>query len=523
MTLQEENNSSSSSKVQEVDKVVDDDPPKQAATTTTTTSASFFNVQEEANRLYRGRGLAPMVRAGTIPLRIAALEYGANFVYTEELVDRSLSETMRVEHTSTAQNCDKDNGTTTTTMIDYVKDISTLAPKVQRKLAREGRPCLLLRIDPTIEAGKLICQLGTGEPHLAVQAAKHIYKDVAGIDINMGCPKKFSVSGGMGSALLHDAPRACAILQALRREIPRPISCKIRLLSAKDPAPTIALIRRLIQEGGANAIAIHARTVGQESTLPAHWNILIQVLQTLRQDYPDFPFLMNGDFYEATEIQSMMETTGATGVLLGRPAMYNLNLFHHHHDADATTSTLTTLTTRQRQRQRQDSKLKQAQRYLELSARYSQHYKNAKYVLCEMMNARRTPAERIPHLDFTMDPTGNITIGKTCSCQSFEQIFELWGVQYRGIGKLTEQEATEAEPTKASIATTPTVLEPGEHRYEDSYFLQHEPAEKVTTKRPVEDEQDEQHPKRPKTTEDMLTQSAATTVPNNVEETTKEA
>jgi hypothetical protein len=26
--------------------------------------------------------------------------------------------------------------------------------------------------------------------------------DVAGIDINMGCPKKFSVHGGMGAALL---------------------------------------------------------------------------------------------------------------------------------------------------------------------------------------------------------------------------------------------------------------------------------------------------------------------------------
>lgn len=27
-------------------------------------------------------------------------------------------------------------------------------------------------------------------------------KDVAAIDINMGCPKSFSVSGGMGAALL---------------------------------------------------------------------------------------------------------------------------------------------------------------------------------------------------------------------------------------------------------------------------------------------------------------------------------
>ena len=38
-------------------------------------------------------------------------------------------------------------------------------------------------------------------------------RDVDGIDVNMGCPKHFSVSGGMGSALLkkpevvHDVSR----------------------------------------------------------------------------------------------------------------------------------------------------------------------------------------------------------------------------------------------------------------------------------------------------------------------------
>lgn len=34
--------------------------------------------------------LAPMVRVGTLPMRLLSLDYGADIVYSEELVDRKL-------------------------------------------------------------------------------------------------------------------------------------------------------------------------------------------------------------------------------------------------------------------------------------------------------------------------------------------------------------------------------------------------------------------------------------------------
>lgn len=34
--------------------------------------------------------LAPMVRINTLPMRLLALDYGANIVYTEELIDYRL-------------------------------------------------------------------------------------------------------------------------------------------------------------------------------------------------------------------------------------------------------------------------------------------------------------------------------------------------------------------------------------------------------------------------------------------------
>ena len=50
-------------------------------------SSSSSSIEEIANEIYCGVGLGPMVRASTTPLRTLALKYGADFVYTEELIE----------------------------------------------------------------------------------------------------------------------------------------------------------------------------------------------------------------------------------------------------------------------------------------------------------------------------------------------------------------------------------------------------------------------------------------------------
>ena len=42
--------------------------------------------------------LAPMVRAGTLPLRLLALEYGADLAWSEEIVARKMAGCQRIEH-----------------------------------------------------------------------------------------------------------------------------------------------------------------------------------------------------------------------------------------------------------------------------------------------------------------------------------------------------------------------------------------------------------------------------------------
>lgn len=42
--------------------------------------------------------LAPMVRVGTLPMRLLAIDYGADIVYTEELIDWKFLKTVRREN-----------------------------------------------------------------------------------------------------------------------------------------------------------------------------------------------------------------------------------------------------------------------------------------------------------------------------------------------------------------------------------------------------------------------------------------
>jgi tRNA-dihydrouridine synthase 2 len=164
--------------------------------------------------------LAPMVRVGELPTRLLALKYGADLVWGPETIDRAIIGTQRLIN-------DKSG------CIEYSKP---------------GR--VIYRIHPS-EQGRLVYQLGSADPKLAVEAAKTVAGDVAGVDLNCGCPKHFSIQGGMGAALLKDIPRLEGILRALVDEVGKVydigISCKIRLLDSDEA--THDMVRRLCRTG----------------------------------------------------------------------------------------------------------------------------------------------------------------------------------------------------------------------------------------------------------------------------------
>lgn len=76
----------------------------------------------------------------------------------------------------------------------------------------------------------------------------------------MGCPKEFSIKGGMGAALLSKPDKVKAILTTLVNSAKIPVTCKIRVLSTIEKTLELAL---LIQSCGVSALAIHGRNINE--------------------------------------------------------------------------------------------------------------------------------------------------------------------------------------------------------------------------------------------------------------------
>ncbi|OCL09327.1 FMN-linked oxidoreductase [Glonium stellatum] len=261
---------------------------------------------------YRGKVvLAPMVRSGELPSRLLALKYGADLVWGPETIDRALIGTTRRlnPHTST---------------IEFSRLPSS---KIQNpSLDPSGRESVIYRIHPELEQKRLIFQIGTANPTLAVTAAKIVAADVAGIDVNAGCPKSFSTAGGMGAALLKTPDLLCSILTALVEEVGKRfeigISVKIRLLEI--PEDTEALVRRLVATG-ITGLTIHCRTTPMRPRERAIREQLKMIGEVCRE--AGVACVMNGDVTSRTEALQLIQEYNVDAAMIATAAEKNPSVF----------------------------------------------------------------------------------------------------------------------------------------------------------------------------------------------------
>ncbi|KHJ74752.1 dihydrouridine synthase, partial [Oesophagostomum dentatum] len=188
--------------------------------------------------------------------RVLALEYGADLVYTEEIVDQKLLSSKRIVNSAL-------------NTIDYcmVDDI-------------------VLRISKAREQDRCVLQIGTNSGESAAKVAKMVGTDVAAIDVNMGCPKPFSIHRGMGAALLTQVEKVKEILTSLKSVAQVPVSCKIRVLD--DQAETLNLVRE-IEKCGVAALGVHGRRRDERDPHPCRMDEIREVARTV-----SIPVIANG-------------------------------------------------------------------------------------------------------------------------------------------------------------------------------------------------------------------------------------
>ncbi|RYP54921.1 hypothetical protein DL768_000485 [Monosporascus sp. mg162] len=259
---------------------------------------------------YRGKVvLAPMVRSGELPSRLLALHYGADLVWGPETVDRSMIGTTRRYYPDTK-------------IIEWTRKPSQGAKQPPADI----KDSIIYRMHSEKEAGKLIFQIGTSNPDLAVEAAKLVAADVAGIDVNAGCPKPFSTHDGMGAALLRTPDKLCAILEALVKNIVPEfeigISVKIRLLETAQE--TEALVRRLVATG-ITGLTVHCRTTPMRPRERAIRGQLRMIADVCRE--AGVACIMNGDVENRDQAMQLIQEFGVDGAMIATAAEKNSSCF----------------------------------------------------------------------------------------------------------------------------------------------------------------------------------------------------
>lgn len=180
------------------------------------------------------------------------------------------------------------------------------------------------RASPELDSGgktasgvPVTLQLLGGDPQaMAENAAKAVSLGAPAVDINFGCPSKFTTRKNGGSVLLREPERVHAITAAVRRAVPgdRPVSAKLRLGYEDN---TLALDNALaVQDAGATFVTVHARTKVDGYRPPARWEELAALREALR-----IPLIANGDINGVDEYRRCRKASGCEDVMVGRGAL----------------------------------------------------------------------------------------------------------------------------------------------------------------------------------------------------------
>ena len=164
----------------------------------------------------------------------------------------------------------------------------------------------------------LAIQIFGSEPRAMAEAARMV--EAAGadlVDINFGCPVRKVTKTGAGATLLDEPGRACAIVEAVANAVDVPVTVKMRR-GLRDGSRTCLEVGPQLVEAGAATLTLHPRSAQQMYTGTADHSLTAELVSLV-----DVPVIASGDITSRAKAQSVLATTGAAAVMVGRGAQGN--------------------------------------------------------------------------------------------------------------------------------------------------------------------------------------------------------
>ncbi len=158
-----------------------------------------------------------------------------------------------------------------------------------------------------------------------IKKAVEFLNEIEGIDIidlNCGCPAPKVANNNQGSSLLKDLDRLKKLLETIKKHSNKKYtSAKVRIgYDQKTPVD----IAKAVEDAGADFIVVHGRTKkdGYKKDRIDYDSI------ALMKKSVKIPVIANGEIDSLSSALSVLEITGADGLMIGRGAIGNPWIFH---------------------------------------------------------------------------------------------------------------------------------------------------------------------------------------------------
>jgi tRNA-dihydrouridine synthase B len=181
---------------------------------------------------------------------------------------------------------------------------------------RNERTLGYLRVGP--DEHPLAIQIFGSQPGAMAEAARML--EAAGadiVDMNFGCPVKKVTKTGAGASLLDDPDHACRLVEAVASATSLPVSVKMRR-GVENGSRTCLAVGPLLVAAGASSLTLHPRSAKQMYTGSADHGLTAELVSLV-----EVPVIASGDITTRARAQSVLATSGAAAVMVGRAAQGN--------------------------------------------------------------------------------------------------------------------------------------------------------------------------------------------------------
>ena len=192
-----------------------------------------------------------------------------------------------------------------------------------------GQKAIGGRLIRTEDEQPIVAQIWGGEPGDMEQLAAHCRElGFHGIDINMGCPAKSAIKSG-GSALIRKPEVAIAAIAAAKTS-GLPVSVKTRL-GYTSIGEWRGWLTTLLEHDIVN-LTVHLRTKKEMSKVPAHFELIDDIVALRDKIAPETLLTINGDIQNRVHgLKLAAEHPGLNGIMIGRGVFQDPFCFVEEH------------------------------------------------------------------------------------------------------------------------------------------------------------------------------------------------